>query len=172
MRTVLLLPLISVVAVLGGCGSKGRESAALAQPHRDLTLPSSGPNVEIASSVELKQLRTPRTAHPRTPRRSSSIQPKVVFAAVAAPALIPAVYHPVAVPASTVLEPANDHELPPGKTVTAIPVSSGPSTAAEPADETPTATGRHYGGGRGGRCGGRGRGPGIGIAAAPRPDFR
>jgi hypothetical protein len=73
---------------------------------------------------------------------------------------------------SPAAQPVGDRELPPGKTVTVIPTSSGPSVAAEPGDEFPSIRTGTLGGHGGGRCPPRGRGPGIGIAGAPRPDFR
>ena len=180
MRTVYLLPLTTMLAVVAGCGSQGREPAAPSLPQRDLTLAAQAREVAVASPVELQNLRTLyRTARPsRTSRRSSAQHPSSVVAkpAPAAAAAAPAVVlasHPVAQPASAVSEPVNDRELPPGKTVTVIPASSGPSTGSDWTDELPTAKG---GGtmviGGGGRCPRRGRGPGIGIAGAPRPDFR
>jgi hypothetical protein len=164
MRTVFLLPLMALVAVAAGCGSQAREQAARSVPQRDLTLVTQTPGVEIASPVETQQLRI----HHRTIRQAprSSREPKIILAAVAAAAPIPAVPQPVAQPAST---PANDRELLPGKTVTVIPASSTPSTGSDTANEPPP-EGRTMVARGGGTCRGRGRGPGI--AGAPRPDFR
>ena len=176
MRTVFLLPLTAVVAVVAGCRSAGRERAALATPQRDLTLATPAREVDIASPVELRTIRTQnqtvRSLH-LTSRRSRPIEPIAVPTAVpAAPVLALPVSDPVAKPALPTSEPANDRELPPGKTVTVIPVSSGPSTGADWTDERPTARGGTMVAGGGGRCRGGGRGPGIGIAGVPRPDFR
>jgi hypothetical protein len=52
-----------------------------------------------------------------------------------------------------------------------IPVSSGPSNGSDKTDELPGERG-HIGRAHGGRCPGGGRGPDIGMAPAPRPDFR
>jgi hypothetical protein len=177
MRTVVLLPFAAVAAVLTGCGSQGRESAARSVPQRDLTLGAQTRELDIASPVELQALRTQyQTVRPsRTLRRSSAQRSSPVVAQPAPAAAVPTVVlvsHPVAEPASTPSEPANDRELLPGKTVTLIPASSGPSTTPEWTDEGPPARGRTMVVGGGGRCPGRGRGPGIGIATAPRPDFR
>ena len=173
MRTIVLVPLTALVAVIAGCGSKERNQAARAVPDRDLTLVTQTPEVKIASPVETRQLRMAPA------RRSSPLEPKVVLAAAAAPlaalgagsapVLVPA--EPAARPVGTEATPANDRELLPGKTVTLIPASTGPSTGSDQAEEFPP-EGRTMVVGRGGTCRGRGRGPGIGIAAVPRPDFR
>jgi hypothetical protein len=180
MRTVFLLPLTAGAMIAAGCGPRGREQAAPSVPRRDLTLQAQGGGVEVASAVELQNIQSHRHT-PRASRRisrlastplSSPIQATPAPAAVAA---APALALPVARPVSTVSDPVSDRELPPGKTVTVIPASSGPSTEPGWTDEAPRARGgTMVVGGGGGRCrgGGRGRGPGIGIAAAPRPDFR
>jgi hypothetical protein len=166
MRTVFLFPLTALVAVAAGCGSEAREQAVRSVPQRDLTLVTQTAGVEIASPVEVQQLRIQH----RTVRRS---QLAVRLAAVATPAPAPApalaVPEPVVQPASTAATPANDRELLPGKTVTVIPATSTPSTGSNTADELPP-EGRTMVAHGGGTCRGRGRGPGI--AGAPRPDFR
>ena len=169
MRTVFLLPLAALVTVTG-CGS-GREQATRPARQRDLTLQTQGQGVEIASAVELQQLRTPyrvvRTARrisrqPSTPR-SSPTQPE--------PAPAPVPVAPATVVPTPAPEPVSDHELPPGKTVTVIP-ASGPATEPGWTDEAPRVRGASMGGHVGGGCrGGRGR-PATGGAPAPRPDFR
>lgn len=173
MRSIFLLPLAALVAIAAGCGSEAREQATGSVPERDLTLVTQTPEAEIASPVEMQQLRTQgRTARPspRVPvRRSRPLEPTVIHAVLVEPAPSLAAAEPVAQPAST---PANDRELLPGKTVTLIPTSSGPSTGRDESDELPAARGRSMVAGGGGRCPRRGRGPGIGIAGAPRPDFR
>lgn len=174
MRSIVLLPLTALVAVAAGCGSEVREQAARSSPQRDLTLVAQTPAVEIASPVEMQHLRLQRRtlrhsqwgARLAPAPRSSPLEPKLGLAAVAAPAPIPAAPEPVAQPAS------NGRELLPGKTVTVIPASNGPSTGSDRTDELPAARGRTMGAHGGGTCRGRGRGPGIGIANAPRPDFR
>jgi hypothetical protein len=169
MRTTLLLPLTALVAVVAACGSDIGEPAARSVPQRDLTLVTHTAQVEIASPVETQQPQ--REARPAPARRFSRLAPKVVLAAVAAPAPAVAAPEPVAQPASA-WTPANDRELLPGKTVTVIPASGGPSPGPDEAEELPPAPGRTMVGRGGGTCRGRGRGPGIGIAAAPRPHFR
>lgn len=178
MRTSVLLPLTALAAIVTGCGSQGREEATASLPHRDLTLATQAAPVEVASPVELRQIqahyRTVRSSRP-TARRSHVTETKPAPAPVAAvPATV--TVQPVAEPARAA-EPANDRELLPGKTITIIPVSSGPSTSdpsagADWTDQPSGARGGSLVGGGGGRCRGRGRGPGIGIATAPRPDFR
>jgi hypothetical protein len=175
MRTAFLLPLAAVVAVVAGCDSQGSERAARSVPRRDLTLVEPAHAVGIASPVELQNLRTNyRSARPsqRATRRSRPAEPTVMLAAVAAaPAPVVAVPGSAAQPATTP-ESANSRELLPGKTVTLIPASSGPSSGSDWTDELPRAKGATMGVGGGGRCPRRGRGPGIGIAGIPRPDFR
>lgn len=176
MRTIVLLPLTALMAVAAGCGSNVREQGARSVPQRDLTLMPQAPGVQIASPVEMQQVRTSPTVHHSQwatrlvpAPRSTRLEPKLQLAAFSTPAPVPAVPQPVAQPST----PANDRELLPGKTVTVIPVSSGPSTGTDKTDGLPADRGRTmiaHGGG--GTCRGRGRGPGIGMAPAPRPDFR
>jgi len=169
MRTSFLFPLMTLVAVAGGCGSVAREQSSGSVPQRDLTLVTQTAGVEIASRVEMQQPRIQRRTARQAPR--SSREPKIILAAaMAAPVL--AVPEPVAQPASTAAIPANDRELLPGKTITVVPASSGPSTGSDTADEPPPTRDRTMVARGGGTCRGRGRGPGIGMAPAPRPDFR
>jgi hypothetical protein len=171
MRTIVLFPLTALVAVAVGCGSVGREQATRSVPQRDLTLVRQTPAVEIASPVETHQLRVQhRTVRPAFGSRS--LEPRVSFASVTAPAPVLAVPVPVTQPVSTPASPANDRELLPGKTITVIPASSTPSTGSDGTDELPATRGRTKVAHGGGGCRGRGRGPGIGMAPAPRPDFR
>ncbi|MEO8089733.1 MAG: hypothetical protein ABI703_05515 [Gemmatimonadales bacterium] len=166
MRTILLLPLTALVAVAAGCGSGAGEQKTGSLPERDLTLVSQTAQVEIASPVETQRVPSQRRTVRHPP---SSRQPTVRLAAVTAAAPAPAP-EPVVQPASPEPASANDRELLPGKTVTLIPASSGPSAAPDETDELPTVRGRTMVGHGGGRCRGGGRGPGI--ATAPRPDFR
>jgi hypothetical protein len=177
MRTV-FLPLTAVAMIAAGCGPRGREQAPSA-PRRDLTLQAQGGGAEVASAVELQNIRSLRHT-PRASRRISRpasaplSRPIQAAPAPAAMAAAPALALPVATPVSTVSDPVSDRELAPGKTVTVIPASSGPSTEPGWTDQAPRDRGASVGGRVGGGCrgGGRGRGPGIGIAAAPQPDFR
>ena len=173
MRTTFLLPLSALVALVAGCESEGGERAAGSVPERDLTLVTHTSEVKFASSVETQKPQ--RTARPAQAPRSRRLAPTVKLAAVAEPLAAlgaPVVAaEPVAQPASTAATPDNDRELPPGKTITLIPASSGPSTSPDEAEEFPP-EGRTIVARGGDTCRGRGRGPGIGIAAAPRPGFR
>ena len=165
MRAVFLFPLMALMAGVAGCGSAGSEQETGSVPQRDLTLVRQTPALEIASPVETQQLRVQH----RTVRHS---QLAVRLAAVTLPAPVLAVPEPVTQPVSTPASPANDRELLPGKTVTVIPASSTPSTGSDGTDELPATRGRTKVAHGGGGCRGRGRGPSIGMAPAPRPDFR
>lgn len=169
MRSSFLFPLTALVVIVAGCSSKVREQATGSLPQRDLTLVPQTSAVEIASPVEIQRVRIQH----RTARRSIPLEPKVRLAAVWSPTSVSAAPQPIAQPANTEATPANDRELLPGKTITVIPVSSGPSAGTDKTDELPAARGRTMvARGGGGTCRGRGRGPGIGMAPAPRPDFR
>jgi hypothetical protein len=171
MRIVVLLPLAAMVAA-SGCGSERTKQSAPSVPARDLTLQtaSSAP-VEIASPMELQRTPVePRAAHglSRTRRHVAVFQPAIVPAALkSTTATAIPVLQPAAEPVTVVSEAANPHELPPGKTITIIPASSGPSAASDPADDAPEGRTRMGGavrGGHGGTCRGRGRGSGGGSA--------
>jgi hypothetical protein len=154
MRTSFLFTLAAVVVVAVGCGSQGREQATGSVLQRDLTLVTQTAAVEIASPVEMQQVRI----------QHRSMRPSQWAARLAS------ARRSVAQPVTTSSTPKNDRELLPGKTVTVIPASSGPSAGSDRTDELPPARGRTLVTGGGGTCRGRGRGPGI--AGAPRPDFR
>jgi hypothetical protein len=169
MRSSFLFPLAAVVALAAGCNSEAREQATGSLPQRDLTLVPQAPQVEIASPVEIQRLRPQH----RTVRRSIPLDAKVRLAAVWTPVAVRAAPEPVTQPTSEAATPASDRELLPGRTVTVIPVSSGPATGTDTTNDLPAAEGRtRVARGGGGTCRGRGRGPGIGMAPAPRPDFR
>ena len=164
MRSIYLLPLTALVAVAAGCRSEVREQLVGSAPERDLTLVAQRPGVTIASPVEMQQPRiqrrtarpSKRAAQPGPAQLSGPLEPRVQLAAVV-----------VTTPA-----PANDRELLPGKTVTLIPASTGSSAGPDETEALPEGRGRPMVVRGGGRCRGGGRGPGIGIAGAPRPDFR
>jgi hypothetical protein len=186
MRTAVLIPLALITAVVTGCRSsvtnlsKQDESAArpAASPERDLTLSvPQTPTTEVASALELaapKPFATPvRRHHPR-PR------PKPAPAPVAEPAHDAVSPTPELVSAPTVSEAlgapvpldaaaSSGRELAPGRTVTVIPVASGPSVEADPDDSwLPSGGSRGVLVGGGGTCRRRGEGGGIGIAAQIR----
>jgi hypothetical protein len=191
MRAASILALAFTAAVLAGCAaespqtanqetaSRGVEGTAL--PERDLTLQTTAtPAVEVASAVELS-----RPAAEPTPVRRARISPKPAPAPVpeAAPAAQAAVPDLSVTVAEVLAEPAPvedvavgvGRELAPGKTVTAIPASTGPSSAPEDPSWAPPEASRGMiiggGGGHGDKCRPRGgvRGGGVrGIGIAGR----
>ena len=173
MRSIFLIPLTALVAAAAGCGSEARETATRSIPERDLTLVPQTSDLQFASALETQRVPTLRTVrHTRWAARLASVVEPAPVLATPQPAA-----QPVAEPAKAEATPANDRELLPGKTVTMIPVSTGPSIGTDKTAGLPAERGRTVMvGGGGGTCGGRGRGrgrgPGIGMAPAPRPDFR
>jgi hypothetical protein len=188
MRAASILPLAFIAAVLAGCAaespqtanqetaSRGGEGTALT--NRDLTLQTATtPTVEVASAVELSRA----TPEPK-PVRRARLSPKPAPAPApdpvpeAAPAAQAAAPVPAVAVAEVLAEPAPveevavgvGRELAPGKTVTAIPASTGPSSVPEDPSWGPAEAGRgtiiEGGGGRGDKCRPRGGGRGIGIA--------
>ena len=172
MRNMVLLPLAAFIAVAAGCRSEVGEQTASSVPQRDLTLVPPNAAVQIASPLETQRLRPPRPSvhRARLAARLAPLPLPVPLSSQPQPVAAPA---PTPVPAPTPATPISDRELLPGKTVTLIPVSSGPSVGTDPTGDLPADRGHTmvaHGGG--GRCRGGGRGPGIGMAPAPRPDFR
>jgi hypothetical protein len=177
MRGIYLLPLTGLVITVVACRSTEVEQATRSVPKRDLTLVMPPRAVETASPIETATIRaeTRATRHSRTIARVAKTRhptptptPKLTDQWV--PTLVLASPRPPIQPANTAATPTNDRELPPGKTVTLIPASSGPTADPGGTDDGPAAAGRAQVGHRGGRCGGRGMRPGA--APAPRPDFR
>jgi hypothetical protein len=186
MRTAFLIPLAFTAAMVAGCGdevsntSERDETAsrAAASLHRDLTLSvSQAPATEVASAVELS---APKPAP--APARRHRPRPKPVPAPAPAPVAEPehdSAEEPEATPATTptlgealaqatVVDDASSggRELAPGKTITIIPVSSGPSVEADEGDSwLPSGPSRGVLVGGGGTCRRRGGAGGIGIAA-------
>jgi hypothetical protein len=168
MRALPLIPLAFAV-VVAGCGSSPSGSTS-GVPHRDLTLQQApGPDMAVASAVELPNPRPERpTAHrPRqSPRQALAPSRKhttpdaaPVAEAVAVPAVAPAPA-PAAGP-PIVDEAADPHALAPGRTITIIPVSSGPSMGSDRGDDQmPSRAGRAIlmAGGHGDTCRGHGAG--------------
>jgi hypothetical protein len=172
MRSAFLFPL-SLGLVVVGCGSQVKEPAARSDLERDLTLVSQAPQTAIASPIELGRIRIPtgsgsivssrhRIRHRATPRSTASAPEPVQRAGEAAPVQV--------VVQATNTTPTGPHELAPGKTVTVIPVSNGPSTSVERGtDRFPTP---RYGTGGSGMGGGDRAGGGSGMGGdCPRPDF-
>jgi hypothetical protein len=178
MRTALLIPL--AVAVVAGCGgevsktSEREETASrrLAVPARDLTLsvPRTA-ETEVASAVELalpKPVPAASRAHRPRPKPAPAPAPTAEPApdAAAEPLTVPAASEALAEPAPVEEAASSGRELAPGRTVTIIPVSSGPSVAADKGDSwLPSEPSRGIFVGGGGTCRRRGGGGGIGIAA-------
>src|SRR3712207_4927137 len=123
MRTPLVLVALTLAALLG-CAPEPKDAAVLDAPQRDLTLAAPAPELEAASPVELQRIEASR---PRL-RRSAKPKTKAISTAAVPRAPITPPTARLARFASTEYQPVNDRELPPGKTVTMIPVSSGPST--------------------------------------------
>jgi hypothetical protein len=145
MPTASLLPLvIAVSAALAGCSAEQTTAAPLSVPKRDLTLQTrpSAAQVKMASPLELGPVQT-RPRGSRLPGKTKLIMlpaaPTIVpVAFTAAPVVNLPPPQPVLQPVQTPAETTDEHELPPGKTVTIIPASSGPSIAPDPADEPVT----------------------------------
>jgi hypothetical protein len=178
MRTILLIPFAFLAGVAVGCGPAPREQVTGSIPKRDLTLVTQAPALEIASQVETQRLHPERraaragrlNARLASASRSAEAVPVLQLVTYHAPAPLRTAPEPVAQPASTAPSPADDRELLPGKTVTVIPASSGPSVTVDHSGDIPARTGHTLVGHGGGSCGGRGRGPGGNPA--PHPDFR
>jgi hypothetical protein len=186
MRAAVLFPLVLVAVALTGCGGDGtnlseREEtasrAAATALERDLTLSMPQvPAAEVASPIELslpKPASGPsRRDHPRPrpkPAPSAVAEPSPEAAPTPEPVTVPAVSEALAEPATTDEVSAGGRELAPGRTVTVIPASSGPSVEADPGDSwLPSGGSRGVLVGGGGTCRRRGEGGGIGIAARIR----
>lgn len=189
MRAASMFPLAFTAVLLAGCGESPRSASETAGGDveetglsgRDLTLQTpSAPAVEVASPVELarptsdpRPAARPRVSRKRPPAPAPDPVPEVSPVADSA-APVPAV---AAAEVLTDPAPVEDvvvgvgRELPPGKTVTIIPASSGPSSAPEDPSWAPTGPSRSImvgrGGGGGGKCRPRGGARGIGIARIP-----
>jgi hypothetical protein len=183
MRAVSMLPLAFWAALLAGCAAESprpshletaSSGAETGLSDRDLTLQTPAmPAVEVASAIELSRpMPEPRPApRPRiSPRPAPAPTPDPVpEASPADQSVLPV---PTVAVAEVIAEPAPvedgagaGRELAPGKTVTSIPVSSGPSLAPAEDDSWAPAT-RARGimvGGGGDRCRPRGGVRGIGI---------
>jgi hypothetical protein len=129
MRTRFLLGLTVVVAAgASGCREQAQEETAIALK-RDLTLAAPAPNLDIVSPVELQRPQARATQGRAVRRHVSARKSTTVDLQAISPA---AAIQPLLLPAAAAPEPATGRELPPGKTVTLIPASSGPSTATDP----------------------------------------
>ena len=185
MRTALMIPLALTVVAVAGCRgdvanvSEREETAShtAAALERDLTLSvPRGPAAEVASPIELarpKPVPVPVRRHnPRpkpgpAPSTVAEPTPQAVSDPTLEPVTAPLVDEAVTEPAAT--EAFSGRELAPGKTVTMIPVSNGPSVDAD-GDDSWLPSERPHGivAGGGGTCRRGGGGGGIGIAARIR----
>lgn len=160
----------AVSLLLAACGAPAQVETATSVPQRDLTLSTSAaPSVRVASRIELPTIRVAHQPRAHRAAAAKTIREPEARPTPPAPAPKPESANPspapIAVPVAAMAGPSG-RELAPGVTVSAIPVSNGPSTVAPgPTDwsEVPAARshgGVMIGGGAGGRCGGgRGRGP-------------
>jgi hypothetical protein len=182
MRTASLFPLACVAVLVAACGSgvpgvpEGDETAArIAEPRqRDLTLQVPElPATEVASAVELARphapLRTPRPRPRPRPKSRPAVEveggPAVVPTALPVAPAAPILTEALADPAPMDEPGSGGRELAPGKTVTLIPVSSGPTVEADEDDSwLPSERPRGIIMGGGDRCRRRGGVSGIGIA--------
>jgi hypothetical protein len=152
------------------CGGPSRiQETATSVPQRDLTLSTaSSSTTQVVSKIELAPTRTvqrPRRSNvTRTVHAVGLPEAPVPAASAVEPAPVTAPVAPAPGVADASAPDPTGRELAPGRTVTVIPVSAGPST--------PEASGRRWSevpvprgprvmiGGHGGDCGGRpGRGP-------------
>jgi len=165
MRSAFLFPL-SLSLVVVGCGSQVKEHAARSDLERDLTLVGQAPQTAIATPIELGRIRTPTGSGSTVSSRHRIRHRAATRSAVSALKPVQAAAAPV--PAVVNTTPADPRELPPGKTVSVIPASSGISDA-EGADGFPAP---RPGTGGSGMGGGERAGGGSGMGGdCPRPDF-
>jgi hypothetical protein len=182
MRTASVISLACVAALITACrsdlpGVPEETAARAAEPRqRDLTLQVPElPPTEVASAVELErpQVAPAPTRSPRLRLRPKAA-PRPAVEPEPAPAAVPAT-EPVVQPApvaEALADPApvddatsGGRELAPGRTVTIVPVSSGPTVRADEDDSwLPSERPRGIIMGGGGRCPRRGV-RGIGIPA-------
>jgi hypothetical protein len=135
--------LLSLAIVAAACGTPEPEPAVPAVTERDLTLPVP-PSSSRAEVVRPAQGGRPIQQHPA--RRAH--KPPHPAPVLLEPVIIPARYEPlpiIPIPFSTLgqsplttSEPADEHELLPGKTVMVIPSSSGIQELSPGGDTPPT----------------------------------
>jgi hypothetical protein len=135
--------LLSLAIVAAACGTPEPEPAVPAVTERDLTLPVP-PSSSRAAVVRPAQVGRPIQQHPA--RRAH--KPPHPTPVLLEPVIIPARYEPlpiIPIPFSTLgqsplttSEPADEHELLPGKTVMVIPSSSGIQELSPGGDTPPT----------------------------------
>lgn len=172
MRNAFLFSLPLTIVAAAGCGSQPKEQAARSDLERDLTLVSKAPDRAVTSPLELGEVRIHpgnsvsfhRVVRHRPARHATTREAEPVRSAPSARPVIADVSapSPAAQPAAAV--PADSHELPPGKTVTVIPVSSGPSSSGGEGgpEDIPLMAGTGGSGMGGGGSGMGGGGSGMG----------
>jgi hypothetical protein len=158
------LSLFLIAGLLAACATEETKPTASSVPKRDLTLSGQSAQVEVASPIELRRGIHQTATHELRRMRQPAPQYE--------PTIIPAILHtttatataalptePAAEPSTDVSQPADPHELLPGKTITIIPVSNAPSIEGSRGDQPRTSTGHmggRIGGGHGGGCRGHG----------------
>jgi hypothetical protein len=154
------ISLLFIAALVAACGTEGTKPAASSVPKRDLTLSGQYAQVQVASPVELRrtQHQTATHAFRRLRQPTQRFEPTIVLNTTTEPAPAPLTAKPPAEPVATISQPADPHELLPGKTITIVPVGNGPSVETSRGDQPRTSTGHMGGriGGHGGGCRGRG----------------
>src|SRR4051794_19671134 len=166
MHKLSLLVLSALLAA--ACGTEGTKPTGSSVPKRDLTLSGQYAQVDVASPIELRRPFHQTAVHAvrRMRQSAETFEPTIiptVLKTTTAPLPVPTTAKPAAEPVTTVSQPADPHDLLPGKTITIIPVSNGPSSDGSRGDQPRTST-EHMGGrmgGHGGGCrghGGRGGG--------------
>lgn len=177
MRSAFLFPLSLSLIAVAGCDSQTKHPTPGSDLKRDLTIVSQASPTAVATPIELEQVQARtvgrNTVSARHTVRHRAASRAVVSAPRPAPVRTVAAAAPAASPAPAVVQTTNTaapnpRELPPGKTVTVIPVSTGPSTSqADPGFGPP-----RYGTGGSGMGGGERAGGGSGMGGdCPRPDF-
>jgi hypothetical protein len=156
------LLLLSLAALLVACSTEGIKPTASSVPKRDLTLSGQYAQVDVASPIELRRAvhQTAPHALRRMRQPAPQFEPTIIPAILntsTAKATAPLPVKPAAEPVTIVSQPADPHELLPGKTITIIPVSDAPSSEGDRGDQPRTST-DHIGGSMGGHGGGHGGG--------------
>ena len=177
MRNIILFSLPLTIVAAAGCGSQPKESAAAPSDSvRDLPLVSRTADRPVASALELGEVRTQPgksashsavVRHRRVARRAALYPTTKVYEPSTSASTAQPVIADVATPSPgasrAVAVPADSHELPPGKTVTIIPVLSGPTPVEDPGTERfPCLAGCGGSGMGGGGSGMGGGGSGMG----------
>jgi hypothetical protein len=151
-----LSPLVLAALLAVACGTEGAKPTGSSVPKRDLTLSGQYAQVDVASPIELRRPFHQTASHAlrRMRQPTQQFEPTIIPAVLntssaSAPAPLPV--KTAAEPAAIVSQPADPHELLPGKTITLIPVSNGPTSDGSRGDRPRTSI-DHLGG----RVGGHG----------------